>query len=267
MKKAIAILLALLLTGSLVLFCVTFAGRQVLLPAMGEDGAQVSDSLIREEHRLVREKITAMSELYHFEAEPVLGVITEDTLRELGEELKWDTGELEKVLESDAVLKGMEDRDRAEYLAISAVEDIRQSVIRIVLPMRQKIVFLGMQEADKRIDTLNLINFFMGTPWAALALTALLAGLITLLESRKFKGTLRYIGSALGAAALVLIALIILYLCAGIQPMVREASASLAVQYQSIESGTLIRSGILAGTLAAGCVLCLAFSGKSRKEA
>ena len=284
MKKAIAILLALLLTGSLVLFCVTFAGRQVLLPAMGEDGAQVSDSLIREEHRLVRERITAMSELYHFEAEPVIGVITEDTLRELnrqaslwwssilrdgktGEELKWDTGELEKVLESDAVLKGMEDRDRAEYLAISAVEDIRQSVIRIVLPMRQKIVFLGMQEADKRIDTLNLINFFMGTPWAALALTALLAGLITLLESRKFKGTLRYIGSALGAAALVLIALIILYLCAGIQPMVREASASLAVQYQSIESGTLIRCGIMAGALAAGCVLCLAFSGKNRKEA
>ena len=70
MKKAIAILLALLLTGSLVLFCVTFAGRQVLLPAMGEDGAQVSDSLIREEHRLVRERITAQRSLHIPAARP-----------------------------------------------------------------------------------------------------------------------------------------------------------------------------------------------------
>lgn len=282
MKKVIAVLLALLLTGSLVLFCVTFVGRQVLLPAMGEEGAPVSDSLIREEQRLVRERITAMADLYHFEAEPVISVITEDTLRDLnqqaslwwssilkdgktGEELKWDTSELEKVLESDAVLGQMEDRDRAEYLAISALEDIRKNIIRLVLPMRQKIVFLGMQEADKRIDILNLISFFMGTPWAALALCALLAGLIVMLESRKFKGAVQYIGSALGAAALVLITLIVLYLCAGIQPMVQEASASLAVQYHSVESGAMIRAGILAAALAAGCIICLTVSGKNRE--
>ena len=282
MKKIIAVLLALLLTGSLVLFCVTFVGRQVLLPAMGEEGAPVSDSLIREEQRLVRERITAMADLYHFEAEPVISVITEDTLRDLnqqaslwwssilkdgktGEELKWDTSELEKVLESDAVLGQMEDRDRAEYLAISALEDIRKNIIRLVLPMRQKIVFLGMQEADKRIDILNLISFFMGTPWAALALCALLAGLIVMLESRKFKGAVQYIGSALGAAALVLITLIVLYLCAGIQPMVQEASASLAVQYHSVESGAMIRAGILAAALAAGCIICLTVSGKNRE--
>jgi hypothetical protein len=284
MKKAIAILLAFLLTGSLVLFCVTFVGRQVLLPAMGEEAAPVSDSLIREEQRLVRERITAMAELYHFEAEPVISVINEDTLRELnqqasrwwssllkdgktGEEPEWNTTELEEVLESDAILNQMEDKDRAEYLRVSAIQDIRKSVIRLVLPMRQKIIFLGMQEADKRIDILNLIAFFMGTPWAALALSALLAGLIVLLGSRKFDGAIQYIGSAMGAAALVLIALIILYLCAGIQPMIREASASLAVQYQSVESGMLIRGGILAAALAAGCVLCLAACGKSGKEA
>ena len=74
MKKIIAALLALLLTGSLVLFCVTFVGRQVLLPAMGEDGAQVSDSVIREETRLARERVTALANLYGFEAEPVTGL-------------------------------------------------------------------------------------------------------------------------------------------------------------------------------------------------
>ena len=42
MKKILAILLALMLTGTLILFCVSFLGRQIVLPAMDEDGAQVS---------------------------------------------------------------------------------------------------------------------------------------------------------------------------------------------------------------------------------
>lgn len=284
MKKILAALLALLLTGALVLFCVTFTGRQVLLPAMAEDGAPVSDSLIREEQRLVRERVTAMAEKYHFEAEPVIGVITEDVLRDLngqasrwwntllvdgtpGEALQWNTDALEEALASDAELNQMEDRDRAEYLAVSAAEDIRETVIRLVLPMRQKIIFLGMQEAGKRVDVVNVISFLMGTPWAALALSALLAGLIALLTSRKFTGAAQYIGSALGAAALVTVALIILYLCAGIEPMIQEASASLAVQYRSVASGAMIRAGILAAVMAAGCAALLILGGKRGQTA
>ena len=49
MKKIIAVLLAFLLTGTLILFCVTFTARQVILPAMSGNGAQVSDAVIREE--------------------------------------------------------------------------------------------------------------------------------------------------------------------------------------------------------------------------
>ena len=85
------------------------------------------------------------------------------------------------------------------------------------------------------------------------------------MENRRNKLQLHSLIFALGAAALVLITLIVLYLCAGIQPMVQEASASLAVQYHSVESGAMIRAGILAAALAAGCIICLTVSGKNRE--
>ena len=83
MRKIIAVLLALLLTGVLILFSVSFLGRQVLLPAMSDEGAPVSSAVLREEERLIRERVTALSELYGFQAEPVISMIDEETLREL----------------------------------------------------------------------------------------------------------------------------------------------------------------------------------------
>ena len=275
MKKVLAILLTFVLTAALVLFCVSFLGRQIVLPAMNENGAPVSDDVIREEQQLARERITKLADLYGFEAEPVIRLIDEETLRDLnsqasgwwstllregttGEALQWDTGELEQVLASDPRLNGNEDRERAEYLEESAAEDVRNSILRMVLPMRIQVIRLAMQEIGKRVDLLSLITFFLGVPWAALALCALLTGLIVLLREREPRGAALYVGSAMGAAALVLAALVALYMCAGILPMIREASAGLAVQYQSVLSGTLVRAGILAAAMAAGCVLCLA---------
>ena len=284
MKKILAILLAFMLTGTLILFGVTFLGRQVIQPAMNEDGARVSDDVIRQEQQLARERVIKLADLYGFDAEPVISVISEETLRDLnsqtsrwwstllrdgktGEALKWNTSELEQVLASDPHLSGNDGEDREEYLEVSAAEDVRNSILRMVLPMRVQVVRLGMQEAGKRIDLPSVISFFLGVPWAALALCALLAGLIALLQGKKFHDAPVYIGSALGGAALVIAGLMILYLNAGILPMIREASAGLTIQYQSVVSGTMIRAGILTAALAAGCVLCLAPKRKNRESA
>ena len=124
--------------------------------------------------------------------------------------------------------------------------------------MRLPTIRLGLQEIEKRVDLPNVIRFFLGVPWAALALCALLAGLIALLESGRFTGAARYIGYALGAAALTIVALMLLYMNAGILPMIREASAGLTIQYRDVVSGTMTRAGILAAVMAAGCILCLA---------
>ena len=284
MKKILAVLLAFMLTGTLILFSVSFLGRQIILPAMNEGGAQVSDAVIREEQQLARERVTRLADLYGFDAEAVVSLIGEETLRDLnsqasrwwstvlqdgttGESLRWDTRELEQVLASDPRLAANKDPERDEYLEVSAAEDVRNSILRMVLPMRVQVIRLGLQEIGKRIDLPNIITFFLEVPWAALVLCALLAGLIALLQGKKFHDAALYIGSAMGGAALVLAALMALYLCAGILPMIREASAGLTIQYRSILSGTMIRAGILTAALAAGCVLCLAPKRKNRESA
>lgn len=284
MKKILAILLAFMLTGTLILFGVTFLGRQVIQPAMNEDGARMSDDVIRQEQQLARERVIKLADLYGFDAEPVISVISEETLRDLnsqtsrwwstllrdgktGEALKWNTSELEQVLASDPRLNGNDSEEREEYLEVSAAEDVRNSILRMVLPMRVQVVRLGMQEAGKRIDLPSVISFFLGVPWAALALCVLLAGLIALLQGKKFHDAPVYIGSALGGAALVIAGLMILYLNAGILPMIREASAGLTIQYQSVVSGTMIRAGILVAGMAVGCILCLAGKRKNGKTA
>ena len=284
MRKIIAILLAFLLTGSLLLFCMSFLGRQAVMPAMTEQGATVSDELIREEQQLIRERVTFLAELHGFQAEPVIDMINEDTLRELnvqasrwwssilqyghtGEDIRWDTKELERTIAGHAAVPEPGNEEETDAMAFTAAEAVKNSVIRTVLPLRQQIIQLGLMKAGERIDLPNLITFFLGVPWAALALCALLAGLIALTGSRTIRGSLRYIGGALGAAALVLIAAAILYLCANILPMIREASASLAFMYRGTVSRLAVPAGILTAAMIAGSVVCLAMSRERDRNA
>lgn len=282
MKKVFSILLAFLLTGMLIVFCMSFLGQQLIMPAMDEDGMQASDELIREEQRLIQKRIEKLADLYGFRAEPVANAITEDTLRDLnaqtslwwssilkhgrtGEAIRWKTDELERILAENLTT---DDPENAEGVTAAAVDAVRSSVIRTVLPMRQQILEVALHKAGEKLDLANLINFFLGTPWAELALCVLLAGVIALIWSRQtIRGALPYIGGALGAAALVMIAAAVLYLCADIRPMIREASESLAFMYQKAATQTTVRAGILTAVMAVGGILCLALGGKREKNA
>ena len=123
--------------------------------------------------------------------------------------------------------------------------------------MRRLVISLGLEKAEKRVDLVNIVEFFLGTPWAALALSALFAGLIALADGSPIRRALRYIGSAMGAAALVLAVIAGLYLCAGILPMIREASAGLTLQYQNLVAGSMLLTAGIVAVLAAGGVVCL----------
>ena len=274
MKKITAILLSFLLTAALILFCVSLIVTGIFAPAMSGDGAGISNDLIREEQELIRERIDALAELYGFDPEPVKEFVDEEKLRSLnaqasawwssvlqngkaGDELSWDTSDLREVLYADPLLTAERDWNKAESNAIAIAQEIQESVFRVILPMRQNVIRLGLKKIGDRVDLANVISFFMGVPWAILALCALLAGLIALLESRELVRALVYIGSALGGAVLVLAALAALYLLAGILPMIREASQSLTIQYRAEENRALITAAVLAALMAAGCILCL----------
>lgn len=282
MKKVILWILAFALTGTLLLSCVCLIGRQVIAPGLQEDGAQVSDAVIREEKELARQRITELADLYGFTAEPVIEFVDEETLRGLhkeasqwysriltsgkaGEDVEWNPEGLEEIFAKDPAITAL-DRDEAESMVINCTAEVRRSMLRMVLPMRQQVIGIGLQMAAKKVDIANLLEFFTGTPWALLAVSAFIAGLIALIAGR-VRASLKYIGSALGAAAIVLAALVILYLTAGIQSMIREASAGLTIQYQDVASGSFVLTGVLAAVLLAGCGVCLALGRKYEAKA
>lgn len=282
MKKILLWLLAFALTGTLLLTCVSLIGRQVIAPGLQEDGAQVSDAVIREEKELARQRITELADLYGFTAEPVIGFVDEETLRGLhreasawysriltsgkaGEDVEWNPEGLEEIFAKDPAIAALE-RDEAESMILSCTAEVRRSMLRMVLPMRQQVIGIGLQMAAKKVDIANLLEFLTGTPWALLAFSAFIAGLIALIAGR-LRASLKYIGSALGAAAIVLAVLVILYLIAGIQPMIREASAGLAIQYQDMVSGPAVLTGVLAAVMLAGCIVCLAQGRKYEAKA
>ena len=283
MRKILTVLLAFLLTGTLVLFCMSFLAQQAIAPAMGEEPASVDDGTIREQMQMVRERVTEIAELYGFSPEPVIGIIDEDTLRDLnrqasswwssllrdgktGEEPEWKTDELERVLAADPSVQE-EDQARMDELTVDAAGQIRRSILRMVLPLRQQVIRLGLQKALKYIDIPNLSVFFMGVPWALLAACVLLAGLIALIQKRGSRTALQYTGAAIGAAALVVICIAALYLTADILPMIREASQSLAAQYRHVLTGTLVRGAALTAMMIASCALCIGFSRKDGRKA
>ena len=282
MKKVILWLLAFVLTSMLLLTCICLIGRQVIAPGLQEGGAQVSDAVIREEKELARQRITELADLYGFTAEPVIEFVNEETLRDLhleasrwysriltngkaGEDVEWNPDGLEEIFEKDPAIAGLS-RDEAESMVINCTAEVRRSIIRMVLPLRQQVIGIGLQVVGKRVDIANLIGVFAGTPWAMLALSAFFAGLIALIAGR-IRASLKYIGSALGAAAIVLAVLVILFLTAGIQPMIREASVSLTIQYQEVFAGSIVLTAVLTAVMLAGCAICLVQGRKSGKTA
>lgn len=284
MKNAAAVLLTLLLACALAAFGAGLVGLRIVTPAMQENGAPVSEGVISAELDLARERIEALAGVYGFPAEPAVACVDREVLRDLhvqsalwwhsllaegmtGPEINWNTGKLEEVLETEFRKREDLTAGEAESLAYTAADEIRKSINRMVLPLRQNITTFGASEAGRRLDIGNLVRFALGTPWIMLALCALLSGLIVLLEGRWIRRSLRWIGSALGAAALLLAGLAAAYLASGVMDMIREASRSLALQAADVQVQALTTAGIIMAVMLLGCALCLVFAGKRGKKA
>ena len=275
MKKICAYILAFLLTGSLALFGVTFACSGAVEPGLRNGGALPSDEVIKQEEKLIRERVTELGVIYGFSPDTVMPILNSERIGELNRQaalwwnnllkngsvdsgLEWDTEELAQVLRNDpGMAGGEEDEEETDSLVYKAAGAVRESVNRVILPLRIPIMIRGMKEVNLRADVPNLIQFLTGLPGTALALAALLAGLLALLESRRLRSGLKYIGGAMGGAALVLAMAIILVKRMNLSARIREASESLAIQYGALAGGAMLRICIVAAVLLAGGILCL----------
>lgn len=275
MKKILCWLLAFLLTGTLALFGFSYVCSRAVEPGLKEGGTAVSDSVQRMEMELIRDKIAELAPIYEFSAETAMEYITPEKLAEMNEQAAawwnhllvngeaadapvYDTEELAGAFMEDIMPDGS-DLEEPELRAADSANAVAESILRIVLPLRLPVISIGLGKAAERVDIANIIRFLLGIRWAALALCALLAGLIALLESRKLRMSLRYIGSAMGAAVLVIFAGCVLYAMTGIDRLIAGASPSLSAQYGSLLNSAAIPLFIYTGLLLIGCIVCLIF--------
>ena len=277
MKKILCWLLAFLLTGTLALFGFSYVGAQAVDPALRKGGAVASDRVQEMEMQLIRDKVDELASVYEFRADTAMKFITPEKFAEMntqaalwwnslladgreGDAPVFDTKEMISAFEADFAPAGSTGEEADEETGLRAEEAanaVAEGILRIVLPLRLPLIGIGMSKVTERVDLGNVIRFLTGIRWAALALCALLAGLIALLESRKLRMSLQYIGSAMGAAVLVMAGGVVLYLMSGIDPLIAGASPSLSVQYGSLLSGASIRLGVYAAVLLIGCITCL----------
>ena len=278
MKKILCWLLAFLLAGTLALFGISYACSRAVDPGLKEGGAVASDSVQQMEMNLIREKVEELAPIYGFSAETAMKVITPEKIAEMnrqtalwwngiltngqaGEAPAFGTEELGNAFKADLSSDGSSKEETpgedADLRVSDAANAVSESILRIVLPLRLPIIGKGLSEAAARVDLGNIIRFLLGIRWAALALCALLAGLIALLESRKLRMSLPYIGSAMGAAVLVIAAALVLYAMTGIDSLIAGASPSLSAQYGGVINSAAIPLFIYMALLLIGCIICL----------
>ena len=271
--RGLAWVLTFMLTGLLALTLFSFAARHLLTPAEGEGSVQLNETLISQEAELAEAKIRQLAEVYPFQPETVLDVLDRETLTEMSrqsaawwrqllteaslrERPDFETEELETALFSDpGIMELRENEAESTVREISA--KVKEILQRTVLPMRQPVLSRVMKELKERFDLKNLIDFATGLPWALLALCAVIAGLIALVTARKMRLTLKYLGAAFGGAVLTVAAVWLAVHFAGLIPLIRESSESMARQAEMLANRVLLREGAMALAMALGSVACL----------
>lgn len=276
MKKAVCWLLVFLLTGTLVLLGFSGVFSLAAAPALREGGTPVPQAVREEEAELIRARVNDLGDIYGFAPESAMKAVTPEILDELNEqaaawwnavltegrpgaEPEWDLTDLRNGLREDPALTEGMDTERAEETVYAAADAVGKTVVRTVLPMRQNLMILALTKVGQRIDIPDLIRFGTGVPWAMLAACLLLSGVVALLESRRLTESLKYLGSAAGAAALVTAATLILIFFAPFSGLIGEASASLQAQYDALLSDAVIRLGAWTASLLILCGVCLGF--------
>lgn len=277
MKKILCWLLAFLLTCTLALFGFSYAAARAVDPGLKEGGTPADGFVQKLELQLIRNKIDELAPIYQFSADTAKKYVTVEKVAEMndqaarwwnslltngeaGEAPAFDTEEMLNAFLADATPAGSGEEgpgEEAELRATDAANAVAESILRIILPLRLPVIGIGTGKAAERVDVGNVVRFLTGIRWAALALCFLLAGLIALLESRKLRISLKYIGSAMGAAVLVMAGGVVLYFLSGIGLLIAGASPSLSIQYGALLSGAAIRLAVYAAVLLIGCITCL----------
>ena len=265
-------LMTLCLTGGTLCF---FGVRNLTSPETLER-ITVDDTVIGQQIARAEEEIGELAREYHFPAELITDSLTREAFVEKNrkaaawltglmttgrssEAPEWKLPELRDALEMNPEFRKGRTEDEISSLAMDATEEAEKLLTNTVLPIRSKLAQAGMNWIQRRVHVTSLVRFLSGMPGVLLAVSALLAGLIALINVRQPIRWLRVFGSALGGAAISLLLVMLFTRLVNLGGMIREASQVLAGQYDILSVNTLLWMGLSAlgmgalGVLMLGC--------------
>ena len=271
-----------LLTLSLTLCVLCFFAVRALTDHSLHEQITTNDTVMGWQMARAEEKIGELAQEYRFPAELTTDLLTLEAFREKNREVAawwtevlttgksnstpdWKLPELRSALEMNPSFAEGLDESEVASRAIEATEAVEKVLSVTVLPVRIKLVRAGLDWLQKRVHVGSLVRFASGLPVILLALAALLAGLIALINVRHPVGWMRIFGCVLGGAALSLAVVMLLFRLLNLDGMIREASQVLSAQYGILAGNTLLRLGLMTlGFAALSALLLILFSKRTR---
>lgn len=263
-ERGIAWAATFLLTVFLALFLLTALFVQALTSAGLHAGTATNDSILDEQVRSIYGYIDLLAEEYGFSPESVKTAVSREDLKkfnldaaawwtrvltegESGSVPRWYSSEVEQ-----AVTAAM-DNEKTKDDPRTVIAELSDKIDRTVFPLRETLLTTGLEFANEKADIPGIVRSVRKLPMLFLALSVLAAGLIMLLMGREPFRSLKYFGTALAAAALVLITAGITLAVMQMKDMLAQASTGLASEF-----GTLMRTICLEG---GGAALILLLAG------
>ena len=232
----------------------------------------------------LEQKIADVAEEYSFSPDTVKGFVTREVLLSQEEGMAdwligvlhgkavsqptWDTTEVQEAIREDelfqaavpSAMRKVVARDQAAYAISTAVNSA-------VLPIRAEVLQAGLQVVNKKVDLYKIIEE-LPLVFPAAGVAALILALIILLVMRKsLRFAFAHLGSALMAAALMLLAVALYVLALDVPGLCGQVSALFALQVTAILKQLAISAGIITlAWLVLGAVLMCVFQHCSRRH-
>ena len=236
-----------------------------------------------EEMSHIRTKAEEIAEANHFDASLIYDRITTETLLELhrrgvdwwmnlaqtgkaAELPEWDGSDLWDALLTDEAFLASHDQTLVRKNANDIVFEMTETLSRQVFPLRTELLSEGFEVLGRRVDVAGILQAFLKAPWIFILTVLILIGLVFLLFQRKFGWAVRLIGSAAGAAGLVLLFCIVLLRLMNLSAMAHESSVRLGIQVAALEQTATWELAGICLLLALAASLCFRKSGRIKSS-
>ena len=267
-ERVLAWIAAFLLTVFLVCCLFSSALVQVITSAGLHIAAATDDSVLDDQMRSIYEYIDLMSVEYGFHADDVKAAVSRHEMDEFNREAaswwtraltegesgsipRWNSSALE-----EAVSNAMAGDERKEDSRAAAAE-ITDKINRTVFPLREAMLTTGLDFVNDRADISGIIRSLKHFPLLCLSVCILAAGLIALLTGHKIFLSLKYYGTALASAALVLVTAGATFFAMQLKDMLAQASSSMAGAFGALTKTLFLEAGSAALVLLISGFACL----------